>query len=505
MPKELFLSVKKLAGQTIWYGVSTIAAKSINYLLTPYLTYSNLISTADYGRMGAIYSIVPIMNVLLAYGMETAYFRFIQKKEDTDAVNNTTTISLLITTVLLSALLWINQDFLSRAASLEDFPLLIQLSIVIIAMDALCVIPLARLRNDGRPMYFAFVRIMSILVNVAITVFLISYCKTYLQQHPDSFLRLIYKPGRNPITYVLIANVVQSAFSLLLLGKWLFPKKWSFDFVIWKRMMIYALPMLVAGLGGTVNETFNRLMLGWWLPDVNGYADQQRGIFNACAKLAILITLFVQAFRMGAEPFFFKQAQGQDPQRVYARVMKFFVITICLMFLMVSLLLPVWKYFIDDKYWDGLRVVPILLLANMCLGIYYSLSVWYKITSRIVAGVWITLAGTLITITINWLFIPAFSYMACAWATLLCYGTMMVISYTWGQKVYPIPYATKKLLAYIGIVVLLYFIHEGFFWLVHSDLASIIAGFVLIALYSLFILKIERKEFQRLPVIGKYL
>ncbi|MBC8032809.1 MAG: oligosaccharide flippase family protein [Chitinophagaceae bacterium] len=489
----------------MWYGVSTIAAKSINYLLTPYLTYSSIVSVADYGIMGSVYSIVPLMNVLFTYGMETAYFRFIQRKEHAEDVNNTATVSLLCSTIFLSVLLWLNQGVLARAASLENFPLLIQLSILVIGLDALAAIPLARLRNEGRPKYFAFVRITSILVNVGITIFFLSFCQPYLNDHPDSFLRLIYRPGRNPISYVLIANVIQSAFSLLLLAKWIIPSRWSFNYKLWKEMLVFALPMLVVGIGGTINETFNRLMLGWWLPYSENYAHEQTGIFNACYKLAILISLFVQAFRMGAEPFFFKQAQGQDPQSVYARVMKFFIITICIMFLMVSLFLPVWKYFIDDAYWEGLAVVPILLLANMFLGIYYSLSVWYKVTSKVVAGVWITLAGTLITITINWLFIPRFSYMACAWATFSCYGTMMVISYLWGQKVYPVPYATKKLVAYMMIVVLLFFIHKGLSALLKNDLGSSIAGAILLGTYVLFILKIEKNEFRRLPLIGKYL
>ncbi|HJU46050.1 MAG TPA: oligosaccharide flippase family protein [Chitinophagaceae bacterium] len=497
------MSVKKLAGETMWYGVSSIAARFISYALTPYLTI--VFSKGDYGRMGAVYSAIPLLNVILTYGMETAYFRFIQRKDRSDAVNNTAAISLLVSTVLLSFILWNIQTPIAKLASLEKFPALIQLSIFIIALDALTAIPLARLRQEGRPRYYAFIRISSIIINIVVTVFFLSYCKTYLQENPNSFLRLIYRRDVNPVTYVLIANVFQSAFTLLLLSKWLLPKKWVFDFHLWKEMIVYALPMLLAGMGGMINETFDRLMLGWWLPDADDFADEQRGIYNACYKLAILITLFVQAFRMGAEPFFFKQAEGQNPQRIYARVMKFFVLTICVMFLVVILFLPVWKHFIAPKHWEGLKVVPILLLANMFLGIYYNLSVWYKVTSRTLAGVWITLAGTVVTIIINWIFIPHYSYMACAWATFLCYGSMMVLSYIWGQKHYHVPYATKKLLAYLGIVVILFFIHKGISLLLKSDLLSIVTGSILLVLYALFIVRIERKEFQKLPVVGRYI
>ena len=487
----------------MWYGVSSIAARFISYALTPYLTI--VFSKGDYGRMGAVYSAIPLLNVILTYGMETAYFRFIQRKDRSDAVNNTAAISLLVSTVLLSFILWNIQTPIAKLASLEKFPALIQLSIFIIALDALTAIPLARLRQEGRPRYYAFIRISSIIINIVVTVFFLSYCKTYLQENPNSFLRLIYRRDVNPVTYVLIANVFQSAFTLLLLSKWLLPKKWVFDFHLWKEMIVYALPMLLAGMGGMINETFDRLMLGWWLPDADDFADEQRGIYNACYKLAILITLFVQAFRMGAEPFFFKQAEGQNPQRIYARVMKFFVLTICVMFLVVILFLPVWKHFIAPKHWEGLKVVPILLLANMFLGIYYNLSVWYKVTSRTLAGVWITLAGTVVTIIINWIFIPHYSYMACAWATFLCYGSMMVLSYIWGQKHYHVPYATKKLLAYLGIVVILFFIHKGISLLLKSDLLSIVTGSILLVLYALFIVRIERKEFQKLPVVGRYI
>ncbi|WP_235921138.1 lipopolysaccharide biosynthesis protein [Foetidibacter luteolus] len=498
-------SIKKLAGQTLWYGLSTIASRFINLLLTPYLTYNALVSTADYGKMGAVYAAIPIVNVIFTYGMETAYFRFIHRKDNRDDVNATTAISLIISTLLFSVILWLNQQWLAKMTSLEELPLLIQLSIIIIALDALTTIPFAKLRNEGRPKQFAFIKVSSIVVNVAATVFFLSYCPARIKENPNTWLILIYKPDVNPITYVLLGNVIQNIYTLLLLSKKLFPAKWKFDIALWKEMMVYALPILVAGLGGMINETFDRLMLGWWLPGSAQNADEQRGIYNACYKLSILITLFIQAFRMGAEPFFFKQAEGDNPQRTYARVMKFFVITLAVMFLVVSLYIPLWKYIIGEKYWVGLPIVPILLLANVCLGIYINLGVWYKVSGYTMAGAWITLIGAAITITINWLFIPRFGYMACAWATLTCYASMMVISFTWGQKKYYIPYAWKKLLAYIVIAILIFCIHQ----VVTSFIDNTIAGFVIAALFILaflyLLVRVERKEFQRLPVIGRFI
>lgn len=502
---NFFLSeIKKLAGQTLWYGVSSIAARFINYLLTPYLTYNALMTTADYGRMSAIYSAVPLLNILFTYGLETAYFKFIQDKNRVEAVNNTAAISMLFSTCMLGFILWIFKDSFGTLAALPDYPLLIELSIVIIILEALTAIPFARLRNESRPKRYAFIRIIGILFNVAATLFFLSWCPNAIKQNPQHWAILIYQPGNNPVTYILIANIIQTIITLVLLSKWLLPSAWNFNKALWKEMMRYAFPMLIVGIGYVVNETFDRLMLGWWLPHENGFADEQRGIYGACYKLSILITLFIQAFRMGAEPFFFKQASTDSPQPVYARVTKFFVILVTVMFLIVQLLLPIWKNFIAPVYWSGLSVVPLLLFANIFLGIYYNLSVWYKITSHTLYGAWITLTGTAITIGINWLFIPKYGYMACAWATFLCYGTMMVISFIKGQKVYYIPYAWKKLVAYMVIVALIFFIHKGIASLWLNDVFYIITGLIFILAYCLFVMRIERKEFAKFPYIGKY-
>jgi len=496
------LSIKQLAGQTFWYGLSSIAARFINYLLTPYLTYSAIITKADYGQMGAIYAAIPLFNSLFTYGMETTYFRFMQRTENKEAVNNTATISLLVSSIVLSILLWMNQGWVAKVTTLQDFPVLIQLSIFIIGLDALCTIPFARLRYEGRPRLFAFIKISAIILNVAFTIFFLSYCPAKAKADPNSWAAFVYRPDVNPISYVLLANVMQSLFCLLCLSKWILPKKWKFDLPLWTSMMIYTIPMLIAGLGGMVNETFDRLMLGWWLPGSNDFADEQRGIYNACYKLSILITLFIQAFRMGAEPFFFKQAENENPQRVYARVTKFFVITVSVMFLAVTLFLPAWKYFIDPKYWEGLKVVPILLLANMSLGIYYNLSIWYKITNKTMAGAAITFIGVAITFAINYFFIPRYSYMASAWATFLCYFSMMVISYVWGQKNYYVPYAWKKLLAYMIIALLLFFLHRALSGLYQNTIFELGLAVIMISLFALFIAKVEKKEFEQLPYVG---
>ena len=495
--------IKKLAGQTIWYGGSSIAAKFINYLLTPYLTYT-LANASDYGKMGIIYSAIPIFNILFTYGFETAYFRFASKPEYKSTIYSTASLSLFFSTILFTILLWFNQPVLAGITGLAAFPKMIQLSIVIIALDAFSTIPFARLREQGRPKKFAFVRVCGIIANIFFTWFFISYCPHSLKNDPDSWLRLIYDSGTNPIVYVLWANVIQSAITLILLSHEIAEIRFKFNTKLWKEMMIYALPLIIVGMGGMVNETFDRLMLRWWLPGKIEFREEQVGIYNACYKLSILITLFIQAFKMGAEPFFFKQAESNNPQKVYARVMKFFVIIISLMFLVVSMFMPVWKHFIGPKYWAGLSVVPILLLANMFLGIYYNLSIWYKLSNKTLAGAYITLLGAALTIILNYIFIPRYSYIACAWTTFFCYGSMMVISFIWGQKAYRIPYAWKKLVSFIVIIVILYFIHQGIAALNNNIYVNIGSAILLVTAYCWFIGTIERKELPKLPVIGRY-
>jgi O-antigen/teichoic acid export membrane protein len=403
--------------------------------------------------------------------------------------------------------LWIFRGTLAAFAGIEDDAQLIQLTIFIIALDTLNTIPFAKLRLEGRPVKYALIRVSNILVYISATVFFLSFCPKILAANPNSWIGFFYRVDINPVTYIVIANLFASATTLLLLAGQIGSIKLHFNIKLWKEMILYSLPLIIVGLGGMINETFDRLMLNWWVPGTATFKQEQVAIYSACYKLSLLISLFIQAFRMGAEPFFFKQAEGLNPQRTYARVMKFFVITVTLMFLIVSLYIPVISYFFlrNRTYWTGLGVVPILLLANIFLGIYYNLSIWYKLGNKTKAGAWITVIGAAITIIINRLFIPSYGYMACAWATFFCYGSMMVISYVWGQKEYRIPYPWKKLVAYIAIVVIFFFIHKGLTTLLPYTVVSLIIASILLFIYTWFILLVERKEFKKMPVIGKYL
>ena len=494
--------IKKLAGQTLWYGASSIAARFLNYLLTPYLTYQ--MATNAYGEMSILYAAIPFLNVIFTYGLETAYFRYATTKERHEAVFNTATVSLIFSTSIFTTLLVLfNQQF-ATLLRIPAHPEYFTYSALIIGFDALTTLAFAKLRYEGRPIKFASVRIAGIIINIASVFFFLSVCPKLYKENPHSFIHAFYNPDYK-VGYVIIANLIQAVATFLLLSKEFFSFKWQFNGKLWKEIILYSSPLILAGFAGMINETFDRIMLGWWSSAPTLVEKKAEvGIYSACYKLSILITLFIQAFRMGAEPFFFKQAQGQQPQKIYARVMKFFVIVICFMFLVVALFLDIWKYFIDKHYWSGLRVVPILLLANMFLGIYYNLSIWYKLSNRTMAGAWITLIGATITLVINYTFIPAFSYMACAWATFLCYGSMMVVSYIWGQKNYRVPYAWKKLVAYIIISVALYGVYELFNRFDLGVWTNRAVALILLFLFGLLILNVEKKEFQRLPYIGRF-
>ena len=491
-------SIKKLAGQTIWYGASSIFARFLYYLLTPYLT-GKFAGTVEYGKMSLVFALIPFLFTLIVFAFETAYFRFMQRKEYKEDVYDTLSTSLLISTLGIIGLTIFFRERIAAFIGLPGHPEYITLCATIIGFDALSALPFAKLRHENRPKKFAFIRITGILLNIVIVYFFLTVCPGIIKKNPNSILHFVYS-ARLGVAYVLIANAAASLFQFLALSK-----EWSrvnlhINKTLWKEVMIYALPLTIAGFAGMINETFDRIMLQRWSPLKGDAATFEVGVYSACYKLSILITLFVQAFRMGAEPFFFKQSTEENAPRVYARVMKFFVLTICFMFLVVALYLDIWKilFIRDEKMWAGLRVVPILLLANMFLGIYYNLSIWYRLSHKTTAGAYITLIGAGITIAINFLFIPYFSYMACAWATFICYGTMMVISYIWGQKSYPVPYAWKKLVAYMVIVVILYFIHHGIISVWHNTALNYTVATFFLLLFGLFIYRIERKEFDNL-------
>ena len=492
-------SVKKLAGQTLWYGVSSIFGRFLNYLLTPIL--ATIFAATDYGKITTLFAIAAFLNIFFTYGLETAYFRF-SAKDDEKKVYNTSVSSIVLTTAILTTILLSLSNSIAQFLEIPDHPEYVRWVIIIVAIDTLCLMPFCKLRFEGRPRKFATIKVLNILTNVGLVLFFLVLCKNAI---PGSFLGKFYSPSIG-LGYVIIANLIASVVTLLLLAKELFKFKFRIDKKFWKELMTYSLPLIIVGFGGMINELIDRFMILKMYPGTTDEAYSISGIYGANYKLAVLIVLFIQAFRLGAEPFFFKQSTSENAQRTYARVMKFFLLACCFCFLGVVLFLDVWKYFMGKshpEYWTGLKVVPILMLAKLFLGVYYNLSVWYKLTGKNLIGAWITLGGAAITIIINFIFIPTLGYMACAIATLCCYAFMMIASYKLGQKYYPIPYAWKKLTAYVVICVALFGLHQLTLYFTENNYIKHSVGILLFGAFTFFILKVEKKEFQKIPYLNK--
>lgn len=497
-------SIKKLVGQTLWYGVSSIFGRFISYLLVPILT--GILDENEYGKISTLFVIAAFLNIVFTYGMETSYFRFSSLQPE-QKVYNTASTSIWISTILFTALLYLFAHPIAVFYELGKNPEYVVWIILIASLDTLAVMPFAKLRYEGRPRKYAFIKIVNILINVGLVLFFFLVCKNDFEKKAGTFFSGLYKPEIG-LGYVIIANLVASGVTLLLLAKELFKFRFRISPAFWKEMMSYSWPLIIVGFGGMINETIDRTMLLKLLPGTPDENFAVSGIYSANYKLAILIVLFIQAFRLGAEPFFFKQSTAENAQRTYARIMKFFVIACCFCFLGVTLFLDVWKHFMSvnkhPNYALGLKVVPVLMVAKIFLGIYYNLSIWYKLKNKNLTGAWITIGGAVITILFNWFFIPVWGYMACAIATILCYGFMMVVSYWLGQKYYPVPYAWKKILTYIIISVLLFLLHHMFVSFDFNVWVNRGVGLGLIGLFTLLILKVERKELEKMPVIGRY-
>ncbi len=506
-------TIKQLAGQTIWYGASNIGARLLNYLLTPLLTnlMHDVSGVQDYGDYSLLYAWIAVLNILFTYGFETGYFRFSNKEGiDRKDLFQTTFGSLVISSVSLIALFSFFREPINNFLNLRGHSEYIVWCLTIIGLDAVTTIPFARLRQENRPRKYAFVKISGILVNIFFTLLFLVFIPRYLAGHPGSILSGWYYSNTR-VGYLILANLLQSLFVLLVL----FPEWRSFRFKIntrlWKEVFAFSAPMIFIGLAGMINEVMDRQMLAKFLPLESGQIKQIVGIYSANYKLAIFITLFIQAFKMAAEPFFFNQSARENAKQTYARVMKWFVITLCFAFLFSALYLDIWKYMINAAYHSGLGIVPILLFANVCLGIYYNLSVWYKLTDRMYMGLYITLAGAVITLTGNYIFIPKWGMYASAWVTLCCYAFMVVITYLLGKKYYNVPYPVKKILSYVFVMLLLFFVKQGIDILTQhlQPLSQLAIRFVsasgLMLLFLLLVVKAEAKELKTMPVIGKYL
>jgi len=494
--------VKKLASQTLWYGLPTIGSRFLGYILNFSLSFIyHPVDTAD---LTQIYAIVPFLNILFTYGVETSYFRFVQDS-DKYKLYNVLNTSLIISTFLFSGILLLFTQQLANATFMSAHPEYFVWLTGIIFLDTLATLPFAKLRQEGRPRKYAFVRVMGIAVNVLVVIFFVGICPKIASTNPNSTWLLLYDPSID-IGYYLIGNLVGSAVTFLLLWPQWSDFRFRFDKTMWKEVMTYSWPLIIVGLGGMINEMLSRLVYQHVAADPIK-AKEDLGIFAANYRLAVLITIFIQMFRMAAEPFFFNQSKNDNAKKTYARVMKFFVIACCFMFLVIGLFLDVFREILTirfKEYGKGIHIVPILAMGSVFLGIYYNLSVWYKLTNKNLYGAAITIAGAIITVLLNIWWIPDHGYTGSAWATFTCYAFMMIASYMLGQKHYKIPYAKKKLIAYLVLTTLVFFLHKGLVWLYGNIYFSVVTAILLLAGFFWFVATIEKKEFQQFPVIGRY-
>ena len=441
--------LKTVYKQTFIYGLATVVPRMLSFLLVRLHTDKSVLeNVADYGDVSIIFAYFVLFNVILAYGMETAFFRFFNKEPSKAKVLSTATISIIASSL---GFLGLGLLFQQQIADLTHIHVnYITLVVWTLFLDALVIIPFAYLRAQGKPIKYTAVKLTNVVVNLGLNIFLLVYLKALSAD--NSIWDSIYIANFE-VSYIFIANLVASAVTLLILLPFYFKINYKIDTVLWKKMLRYALPVLVSGVAFSVNETFDRVLLERLLPE--SIAKTSVGMYSACYKLALFMMLFATAYRLGIEPFFFSQSKTKDATKNYAKILEFFVICGALILLIVVVFVDVLKLILipNEAYWEAMKVVPILLLAYLFLGIYHNLSVWYKITDRTKFGAYISVIGAGITLLVNLMFITSFNYMASAMATLAAYFSMTLLSYYFGRKHYPIPYNIKKISIYLILAI----------------------------------------------------
>ncbi len=440
--------LKKLLSQSAIYGLSSIVGRLLNYLLVPLYTAA-FANPSDYGVVSELYAYVAFLVVLLTFGMETSFFRFIQLKDDKEEVFQNSFLTVIGINILFFLVsLFFNQN-IANFLLYPNHNEYVVLLIAVVCIDAISSLPLAKLRAEEQAKKFVGIQLASIFVNIGLNLVL---------------MLLIFDKSRpeQGVLYILLANLVSSLVKPLLLYKHFLHLRLKFNPELAKEMVVYALPLVFGGFAGIINETLDRALLKRLLFESGQtleYAKAQVGIYSAVYKLAMLVSILLQAYRYAAEPFFFSQMKNQDKDKIYSKVMNYFVATVCLVFLVVTLNIDIFKHFIrNESYWVGLGVVPILLLANVFLGIYYNQSIWYKLSGQTKFGAYIAIGGATLTVVLNVLFIPVYGYWACAWTTLIVYAAQMIASYYLGQKFYPINYNLRKFFFYMGLSLIFFFL-----------------------------------------------
>ena len=480
--------LKKLAGQTVIYGLSSVVGRLLNYLLVP--LYTRYFLPEEYGIVTELYAYVAFLVVILTYGIETAFFRYSQKVSNKRTVYSTALISLLVSSIIFILIIFCSAQPISNWLQYPNNTDYVRIFALIIGLDAVSAISFAKLREKNNATRFALIRLLNIFVNIGLNLFFIIYCPYAIEKGLSSadFVNSIYSESYG-IGYIFIANLIASIVTFLMLLPEMTKSVWIFDKSLWRKMMIYAFPLLIAGLAGMTNETIDRILLKHLLPQ-NLNVSAEIGLYGAFYKLSILIVLFIQTFRFAAEPFFFAQEKEKNSRKVYAVVMKFFVIITSFIFLVVTMLYDFIIIFLGNSYHDdrGFVTVSILLAANLFLGIYYNLSVWYKLSEKTKYGAYLSIFGALITVSLNFLLIPVLGFVGSAWATLTCYFCMSIASFYLGRGHYRIPYPIQRIFFYLCLTATLFFTSILF------NLGIIIKlTFILLFIFIVFILEKPKK------------
>lgn len=479
---------KSLFKQTTIYGLATVLPRMLSFLLVRLYT-DKLENASDYGVVTIVFAWLVFMNVVLSYGMETSFFRFYNSENNKKKVIQTSTISIFCTSILFLIIALIFKNDIAYNSWINVDVEYVTYAIWILTLDALTVIPFSKLRINQRPVIFAFVKIANTLINLLLNIFFIIYLPSIAQSSPDGIFASIYIENFQ-VGYIFVSNLIASLLTLLYFLPHYIKIKWEFDVALWKKMMRYSLPILVAGIAFAINEHFDKILLEKILPE--NIAKHEVGVYGACYKLGLFMILFATAFRLGIEPFFFSYSKNENAPKTYANITKYFVVFGSLILLGVIVFSDILKMIMipNTAYWEAMKVVPLIILANFFLGIYHNLSVWYKLTDRTKMGAYISIIGAVLTLVLNFSLIPKYSYMGSAIATLVAYGSMMAISYFLGKKYYYIPYDMKKIGIYLTTSILLsyvYFYHfrENYF-----------VGITFIALFSVAIYFMEKNTFK---------
>ncbi len=439
--------VKKLAGDTAAYGVSSILARLINFLFG--FLIIKYISQAEFGTYTNFYAYAGFILVVLTHGMETAFFRFVNKEQSKEDAFTTAFFSIFTVVV---AFVIIGYLFRQPIADYVKEPVLyVQFFIWMMAFDALAAVPFAGLRGQGRPILFAGLKVFNILLFILFNLL-------FFMVLPE----MGYELSVTRVSYIFIANIIASVCTFLLLLGQFRQLKGKIDKELYKKMLHYAMPIMLVGFAGMINEVLDRIIMTRLLPYDDLTNKEQLGIYGFNYKFAMLVTMFLQAYRFAAEPLFFRHAEKSDSKNILAATMKYYTICVCVLFLLITLFMPlIQSLFIlyspkSEAYFVGVGIVPILVMANICLGIYFNISTWYKITDKTYIGAIIAFAGAIITIVMNVILVPKIGYWGAAWATLVCYVSMVLIGYITEQKYYPIPYDYKRILFYLLFAVVLF-------------------------------------------------